>query len=263
MRENLEAMASFEKAVDGRTREPDSDEEADGLAGYELPGDAERARHLQPRADGKCMTGPKGVLQDRERHLQALAAEREERLERLDELARSKVVSVSRPIDEEADDEEFMARYREKRLREIKREASRPRFEKVYGNLCHMTSRDYAEAIDNEPDSVFVVIHIYDSFMALSIQINKCLKTLAQQYPMVKFCKILAVAAGVSESFVEKGLPALLVYKGGALVGNFIAMANEFGEDESKVTPQLIASFLKGKECLPDVDPEETDDLFA
>ena len=254
-------MAALERVVDGRVREPDSDEEPGIEQAVTLPGDVERAQRLQPRMDGKFMTGPKGVLQDRERHLQALAAEREERLQRLDEFARNQ--AVARPIDEEADDEEFMAKYREKRLREMKKEASRPRFDKVFGSLKHLTSRDYSEAIDSEPESVFVVVHIYDSFSGLSIQINKCLKVLAQQYPMVKFCKILAVAAGVSEAFIEKGLPAMLVYKGGQLVGNFIAIGNEFGEDESALTCNVISAFLKGKACIPDVEPEEADDFLV
>ena len=29
----------------------------------------------------------------------------------------------------------------------------------------------------------------------------------------------------------ENGVPALLIYKGGELIGNFIKLTNEFGED--------------------------------
>ncbi|XP_065175526.1 phosducin-like protein [Sycon ciliatum] len=248
-------MASIERALDGRVREPDSDEEpVDNLV--QAPSEVSRP---QPKGDGKFMTGPKGVLQDRERHLRELAEERQERLERLEDAARQQV--VPRPIDPEADDDEFMAKYREKRLRDMQRMASRPKFEKVYGNLIHLTSRAYTEAIDSEPDSVFVVVHIYDSFMALSNKINKCLKIVAQQYPMVKFCKILALAAGVSEAFASKGLPALLVYRKGDLVGNFIAVGNELGHDESGITPDVLVAFLKERSCIPDVAPEEIDEL--
>lgn len=93
-----------------------------------------------------------------------------------------------------------------------------------------------------------------------------CLICLAQEYPHVKFCRMPASAAGVSTRFVcisqvslfsirltnsillahfiadvncvlslpkqkVTGLPALLVYKAGHLMGNFVRLIDEFGDD--------------------------------
>jgi len=55
--------------------------------------------------------------------------------------------------------------------------------------------------------------------------------SLADYYPQVQFCKIRADAAGVSLAFKTKGIPALLVYKGGNLVGNFVQLKDEFGAE--------------------------------
>jgi hypothetical protein len=40
-----------------------------------------------------------------------------------------------------------------------------------------------------------------------------------------------AYAAGVSMTFKAKGIPALLVYKGGSLIGNFVQLKDEFGSE--------------------------------
>ncbi|KAH7954365.1 hypothetical protein HPB49_018042 [Dermacentor silvarum] len=70
---------------------------------------------------------------------------------------------------------------------------------------------------------------------------NGCLQCLAEEYPQVKFCTVEASAAGMSRHFERKGVPALLVYKNGALIGNFVRLTDEFGDDFFAVD---VESFL-------------------
>lgn len=60
---------------------------------------------------------------------------------------------------------------------------------------------------------------------------NDVLSSLSELYPRVQFCKMKANAAGVSSTFKAKGVPALLVYKGGNLIGNFVQLKEEFGSE--------------------------------
>jgi hypothetical protein len=103
---------------------------------------------------------------------------------------------------------------------------------------------------------------------------NNCLDSLAAEYPTVKFCRITATDARLSWKFVSKmlgfctvftpsntlgtlltvqlsilcllwqvvnGVPALLIYKAGQLIGNFIRLSDEFGQE---FYPGDVANFL-------------------
>jgi len=58
-----------------------------------------------------------------------------------------------------------------------------------------------------------------------------CVQCLAEDYINVKFCRIRASGAGLSKHFEASGVPALLVYRGGQLIGNFVRMTDRLGED--------------------------------
>lgn len=80
---------------------------------------------------------------------------------------------------------------------------------------------------------------------------NGCLQCLAKDYQSVKFCLIKASTAKLSTYFVcfifylycrminksivifqsSFGVPAILVYKNRELIGNFIRLTDEFGDD--------------------------------
>lgn len=60
---------------------------------------------------------------------------------------------------------------------------------------------------------------------------NQCLIHLSKIYNTVKFAAILASLASVSSEFQTHGLPALLVYKSGNIIGNFVKLANDLGSN--------------------------------
>lgn len=85
---------------------------------------------------------------------------------------------------------------------------------------------------------------------------NSCLKQLAKFYKNVKFCAILGSYAGLSQKFKSDGVPALLVYKAGNMIGNFVRISDELGNDFvfEDVQGYLIEhGLLEDKSCTPEL----------
>lgn len=62
--------------------------------------------------------------------------------------------------------------------------------------------------------------------------------------------------AGLSKLFKSKGVPALLVYKSGQVVGNFVQLSESLGSDfyASDVETFLIEhGILHDKRCIPPI----------
>ena len=103
--------------------------------------------------------------------------------------------------------------------------------------------------IENVNKAVTVIIHVYEDDVDGCEAMNGCLVCLSEQHPKVKFCKVSSRVAGLSERFGVSGVPALLVYKAGQLVGNFVRMTDEFGED---FYANDVENFLVQHGLLPD-----------
>lgn len=188
-------------------------------------------------------TGPKGVLEDWRRYKQLEAEQRKEiELEKV-ALAKRLTMSVktereeaeAKEIDEleeelnELIDEGFLMKYQQQRMQEIMNQLQKaPKF----GKVVTLESKDqFLKAIDNEDTKVTVIIHIFSYNVKGCESMDGCLSVLANEYPYVKFCRILADVTGLSRHFRVDGVPALLVYKGGQIIGNFVQLSSELGND--------------------------------
>lgn len=152
------------------------------------------------------------------------------------------------------EDADFFKAYREKRLQELKdpsKGAQNAR--RYYGNLFEIRGDKYADVIDNAPKDVIVIIHIYDEFLSECRLLNKVLTQLAKRYPSVKFCRVQAFQVQVSEKFKKDGLPAVLVYKNGNIMGNFLKVTDELGKE---FVVEDVETFLQDKNCLPSLQGE-------
>lgn len=92
---------------------------------------------------------------------------------------------------------------------------------------------------------------------------NICLKQLAKFYKNVKFCAILGSCAGMSKKFKDNGVPALLVYKAGNLIGNFVRITDELGNDfvPEDVQGYLVEhGLLEDRSCTPELIKGTTPD---
>ncbi|ESO01233.1 hypothetical protein HELRODRAFT_81825 [Helobdella robusta] len=194
-------------------------------------------------------TGPKGVLEDWRRYKQ-LETERRDENEK-ERLALAKKLSTTcrtiakdleylEEIEDHLDDfdEEFMKEYRAKRIESMRNAVVKcPQF----GKVVHLNKQTFLEAIDKEDACTIVVVHIYKKGVTACETMNKCIDELSTAYPDVKFCKIETSHIQMSLNFSLAGVPALLVYKKGELVGNFVRLSDEFGDE---FFPNDVASFL-------------------
>ncbi|XP_060951449.1 phosducin-like protein [Limanda limanda] len=101
------------------------------------------------------------------------------------------------------------------------------------------------------------------------------LMCLAQEYPLVKFCSVRSSAISTSALFRDSALPALLVYKGGDLIGNFVRLTDQLGEDFFAVDveallqeygllpdkPQVVAKTVRNGAIMQTIGSDEDSDL--
>ncbi|XP_049859344.1 phosducin-like protein [Schistocerca gregaria] len=221
-------------------------------------------------------TGPKGVVQDWRRYKQLEIEKRaEQEKERLD-LIKKLSLTCRSALDEERDknneeldpelaellnDENILLEYQKQRMQEMMQQiSSLPRFGKV---IALTSGEEFLDAIDKEHKSVTIVVHIYEDHVPACEAMNGCLLNLCQEYANVKFCKVIGSAAGVSKRFKINGVPALLVYKGGQLVGNFVRVSEELGDDffmEDVESFLLQHGMLPDKSCVPAIIRQQKDD---
>lgn len=213
---------------------------------------------VTPSSDGSAVnTGPKGVINDWRRFKQLETEKREEQCREMERLIRKLSMSCRSHLDEEADrqkerelrekmsskltlhdygllhgapdDEAFLQLYRQQRMEEMRRRLGRgPQFKRV---LEIESGPAFLDALEEGHRNTLVVIHIYEDQVPGAEALDGCLLCLAAEYPGVKFCRVRSALLGTSAHFSAHALPALLVYKGGDLVGNFVRITDQLGED--------------------------------
>lgn len=84
--------------------------------------------------------------------------------------------------------DEFLLEYQRQRMKEMLAKAEKLHF----GKVINLESTDqFLQAIDEEDQSVTVIVHIYEDNIPGCEAMDGCLVTLAEEYPHVKFCRIL------------------------------------------------------------------------
>lgn len=188
-------------------------------------------------------TGPKGVIEDWRRFKQLETEHRAEQdRERVELIKKLSITCRTEREDDEAKetkeledeldelvDDDFFLQYQKQRIQELMAKLnSVPQFGKV---LTLNTKDAFLSAVDKESSSVTVVIHIYNDNIKACEAMDGCMNILAKEYSTVKFCRIAVGVTGLSRNFRIDGLPALLVYKGGHIIGNFVKISSELGND--------------------------------
>ncbi|XP_037932763.1 phosducin-like protein [Teleopsis dalmanni] len=205
------------------------------------------------RSHTSTNTGPKGVVQDWQRFKQLQAEKREENERQRLELARKLAVTTSTPQEDEKrkeqDDidaelaelmsEDFLQQFQKQRMVEMLKQCGHTN---QFGKVMQLTTHEeYLDCVEKENKHITVIIHIYDNAVSACATLNKCLDTLATEYPSIKFAKIASSVAGMSRDFRVKGLPALLVYRAQLLIGNFVRITDDLSDD---FFPSDVESFL-------------------
>lgn len=213
-------------------------------------------------------TGPKGVINDWQRFKQLESERREEKeREKLNLLKNLSITSRTKEEDDKLKEEEEL----DPELRDLMRDETLLQFQKqrmaemiaksgkqsTFKKVFNLTGGDdFINAVDKEAIHVTVIIHIYEQQFNACKTMNIALETLAEEYHNIKFCRMLSSCAGMSRNFKRGGVPALLVYKGGQMIGNFIRLSDEFGDDfyPSDVESFLIEhAMIQDRSCIPKI----------
>lgn len=208
-------------------------------------------------------TGPKGVLNDWEQYKRQQTAQRVQREKDVMKQINDMALTCRSELDELGD--QFLAEYRKKRMREmLAKTEEAPVFGKVYDLP---TGDDFLAAVENENPNVTVIIHIYEHSEPTCSIMNSCFKVLCCEFQKTKFCKLIGSSAGLSLNFKMCGVPALLAYRAGQLIGNFVRITDELGDDfyAGDVENFLIEhGVLSDKSCVPSIitnDNDNDDDI--
>lgn len=157
--------------------------------------------------------------------------------------------------------DDFLLQFQKQRMQEL---LNHNRHDLKFGKLLYLRNgQEYLDAIDKENKSVTVVVHIYEDYVEACRTMNACLTELAKMYEGVKFCTIVGSQAGMSKEFKVNGVPALLVYKGGQLIGNFIRMSDDLGRDfyPEDVQGYLVEhGLLEDRSCVPGIIRNDCED---
>ena len=197
-----------------------------------------------PSTEDGHNTGPKGVLSDWRRFKQLETEKREEqsqekmalakklcltaRTNKEDEQARTREEDVDAELDALLDDD-FLETYMARRMREMMAKTNQT---KRFGRVLELPNADdFLNHIDEEDKSVTVIILIHEPGAEGCSKMSSCLSSLATDFTTTKFCSILSTTAGLSKHFKSSGVPALLVYKAGQLLGSFVRMTDQLGTD--------------------------------
>jgi len=218
-------------------------------------------------------TGPKGVMKDWQRFKQLETEKRAEQDKERQALIQKLSLTCKSALEEEREknadvdpemaellSDEFLLHFQKKRMEEMMAKLSTlPKFGKVV-NI--RDGQEFLDAIDKEDKAVTVVVHIYEEKVPGCEAMNGSLISLSQDYQQVKFCKMIGSVAGISKRFKISGVPALLVYKAGQLVGNFVRVSEELGDDffsEDVESFLLEHGMLPDKTCVPSIIKSQND----
>ncbi|KAF2137539.1 uncharacterized protein K452DRAFT_235856 [Aplosporella prunicola CBS 121167] len=195
-----------------------------------------RTRYTIPQARSEANTGPKGVIADAQAFEQA-KKQRFNFLRKDPVPSRPRKNTKSEKSSVSDDDDEFMNRWRENRLKQLqsdpKRVVSRSRSrtdspsQRMYGRLVTVDSDGYLEAIEQSPQSTTIVVFIYDDHSEISNMVEDCLRTLARRNGMVKFVKFHFEDAEMNVA----GVPAILAYRGGEKFAGMVPVMDEIPDD--------------------------------
>ncbi|XP_050312169.1 phosducin-like protein [Anthonomus grandis grandis] len=186
-------------------------------------------------------TGPKGVIEDWRKFKQLENEKRQENERETIELAKKLTMTVRTALDEEREraaledpelaellNDDFLLTYQKQRMQELMHQAN---LKKKFGQIAFLrTGQEFLDSIDKEDKTVTIIVHVYEDHVEPCRILNECLKKLSKIYETVKFGAIIASTAGVSKKFKSDGVPALLVYKSGNLIGNFVRLTDDLGE---------------------------------
>ncbi|KAM0306408.1 hypothetical protein HYE67_002423 [Fusarium culmorum] len=164
--------------------------------------------------------------------------------------AKSDTESSEDDAKSDADEEAFLAEWRESRRRELESEASRsvrnnrrtsPSV-RIYGRLDEVDALGYLDAIEKVSRETTVVVFVYDHECEVSATIEQALMPIVKANPEVHFVKVHYEEI----EFDNAAVPAILGYRNqGDLFANLTGLIEMIPDDETFGTSSLRQLFQK------------------
>ena len=125
-------------------------------------------------------------------------------------------------------------------------------------------SEQFLMSIDGEDKNVYVIILLYEPNSDGCRCAIKSVEILARQYLHYKFCMVRPSFISMSDNFRIGGVPAILAYKAGQLLANFVKLTNDLGTDfeSSDLESYLIEhGILNDRNLIPNLcDTQQNSD---
>ncbi|KAA3678133.1 uncharacterized protein DEA37_0010162 [Paragonimus westermani] len=153
---------------------------------------------------------------------------------------------LSELLDTLEEDDEFLTQYRQNRMLELKNSLERL---PVYGKVSDLNSETFVHEIDSTDPGVTVLVLIYELDNDECKKVHACFQELCTEYTHIKFCRIRASDACLSYAFSRSGVPAIVVYKNGEVIGNLLRVTRHLGTEFYTVD---LENFLVEHGFLPD-----------
>ncbi|KAI5695337.1 hypothetical protein M8J76_016147 [Diaphorina citri] len=227
-------MASLEEKILGERREnycssseesehEDSDAE-EACSGVQKSEQAPEPPPVKEWNGTASNTGPKGVLKDWEQFKQYECQMRRDK--ELQRLAQIQKLALTCQSSEEARKEAEM----EAELKELEDDGFLLGYQRE--KMKQMYDRLFLSEIDSEPRHITVIAHLSSPSLPACRALNSSLAELSRSHTNVKFVSVPLGCVGdhFSATFKTSGLPAMLAYRGGEVVGNFVRLGEELGE---------------------------------
>ena len=113
-------------------------------------------------------------------------------------------------LTDESDDEAFK-KYRLERISKMQSKSAPVENVCQFGKLDEVTVENYLEEVEECEGLHWVVVHLYEPYVEISVRLNFALMNLAEQFPYVHFVR--GRASDLLPDFDEIGLATLILYQ--------------------------------------------------
>ena len=176
--------------------------------------------------------------------------------------ALARLVDAAQDENAVEDEEEALARIRERRVRELKLKTATERF----GDVVALQRAEFMREVKDASASgglggapMSVVLELFKPGLERSVSTSRALDEVAKAHPHVKFVRM--VSDHCIENWPDGRVPAVFVYEGGALVGQLIGFV-ECGAGDARLLDAALR-VLKvplGRSAGGGRDEDEDDD---
>ena len=126
--------------------------------------------------------------------------------------------------DDEFADDDFLEKYRQNRIDELKEERVKNRF----GEIINISKDQWVAEVTESSKTCWVIVHLYQDSIVECGLMDEALIEIANKFQYLKIVRIRSTTA--VENWPDKNLPTLFIYKDGELKHQSLTLASMYGK---------------------------------